>query len=63
MAQKGMISPFEFSLIRKLQPDPSQIPQPVILMAMISVFLHLNFGFFATFLVLSLILKILIPKI
>ncbi|MBD2141359.1 dCTP deaminase [Anabaena sp. FACHB-1250] len=30
MAQKGMISPFEFSLIRKLQPDPSQIPQPVI---------------------------------
>ena len=30
MAQKGMISPFESSLIRKLQPDPSQIPQPVI---------------------------------
>jgi len=30
MAEKGMISPFESSLIRKLQPDPSQIPQPVI---------------------------------
>ena len=30
MSQKGMISPFESSLIRKLQPDPSQIPQPVI---------------------------------
>jgi dCTP deaminase len=30
MAQKGMILPFESSLIRKLQPDPSQIPQPVI---------------------------------
>ena len=30
MAQKGMISPFESSLIRKLQPDSSQLPQPVI---------------------------------
>ncbi|MBD1213240.1 MAG: dCTP deaminase [Dolichospermum circinale Clear-D4] len=30
MSQKGMISPFESSLIRQLQPDPSQIPQPVI---------------------------------
>ena len=30
MAQAGMILPFEFSLIRKLQPDPSHIPQPVI---------------------------------
>lgn len=30
MAQAGMISPFESSLIRKLQPDPSEIPQPVI---------------------------------
>jgi hypothetical protein len=26
MAQKGMISPFESSLIRKLQPDPSEAP-------------------------------------
>ncbi|MFM9160558.1 MAG: dCTP deaminase domain-containing protein, partial [Dolichospermum sp.] len=30
MAEKGMISPFESSLIRKLQRLPSQIPQPVI---------------------------------
>ncbi len=30
MAQKGMISPFESSLIRKLQPDPSIASQPVI---------------------------------
>lgn len=30
MAQTGMILPFESSLIRKLQPDPSHISQPVI---------------------------------
>jgi deoxycytidine triphosphate deaminase/intein/homing endonuclease len=30
MAQKGMISPFESSLIRKLQSDPSVASQPVI---------------------------------
>ncbi len=30
MAQKGMISPFESSLIRKLQPDSSVVSQPVI---------------------------------
>ena len=30
MAQTGMILPFESSLIRKLQPDLSQIPQSVI---------------------------------
>jgi dCTP deaminase len=30
MAQKGMIAPFESSLIRKLQPDPSVASQPVI---------------------------------
>jgi deoxycytidine triphosphate deaminase/intein/homing endonuclease len=30
MAQKGMISPFESSLIRKLQPDPSVACKPVI---------------------------------
>ncbi|MEY2913929.1 MAG: hypothetical protein RLZZ184_3238 [Cyanobacteriota bacterium] len=30
MSQKGMISPFQPSLIRQIQPDLSQIPQPVI---------------------------------
>lgn len=30
MAQKGMISPFESSLIRKIQKDPNLLPQPVI---------------------------------